>query len=182
MAPSTYWQVGDSSEQNGSWKMLMTKSKETLVKEKLKLGLVPVTIDKTDIIPLCNKAWPKIFGAGITHNLKALSDRGHNPLNRALLMYPDILSTRAEIIDVDEEQPAPHPHARGLPTFFVDVQSLNMDKGFAAECMDTILNSDCRSCRRSDEREAARTGRPLPPPWIEPRNLWQGLYSKIPVI
>ena len=154
---TSYWQVGDSSEQNGSWKMSMTKSKETLVKEKLQLGL-PVTIDKTDIIPLCNKAWPKSFGAGIARNLKALSDRGHNPLNRALLMHPDILSTRAEIIDVDEEQPAPHRHARGLPSFFVDVESLNMNTGFAAECMDTIFHSDCKEKSKERRKRSRENG------------------------
>jgi hypothetical protein len=73
-------------------------------------------------------------------------------------MHPDILSTRAEIIDVDEEQPALYRHTQRLPSFFVDVESLNMNTGFAEECMDTILHSDCKEESKERRKRSREKG------------------------
>ena len=54
------WQVGDSAEQNGSWKMAMTKYKREFVVFKTRMGM-PVAINRTDIIPLANKASLRSF-------------------------------------------------------------------------------------------------------------------------
>jgi hypothetical protein len=35
---TSYWQVGDSAEQNGCFKMALTKAKRNLVEKKRKLG------------------------------------------------------------------------------------------------------------------------------------------------
>ena len=47
------WQVGYAAEQNGFWKMSITKFKRDIVLLKTKMGL-PLTITKTDIVPLFN--------------------------------------------------------------------------------------------------------------------------------
>jgi hypothetical protein len=47
------WQVGDSSEQNGSFNNAFYEALEMLFARKLKTGM-PATISKTDIIPLVN--------------------------------------------------------------------------------------------------------------------------------
>ena len=48
---TAYWQVGDSKEQNGSYKMALTRAKFDLMKEKGRYGMQQ-TIDPTDIIKL----------------------------------------------------------------------------------------------------------------------------------
>jgi len=57
---TSYWQVGDSSEQNGCFKMALTKAKQELVRKKNDAGLEFV-IDKRDIVGLVCKAWKASF-------------------------------------------------------------------------------------------------------------------------
>ena len=77
------WQVGDAAEQNGCWKISITKFKRDLVLYKIRLGL-PHKITNTDIVPLCNRAFANSL-AQVPSNQHAIADRGWNPLNRALL-------------------------------------------------------------------------------------------------
>ena len=86
------WQVGDSKEQNGSFNMAMTKEKQNLLEVKDTLGLMNDGILDTDLMPLINKAWERSF-ARVDKNKNAISDRGWNPLNRALLLDPSLRST-----------------------------------------------------------------------------------------
>jgi len=46
---TSYWQVGDSTEQNGCFKMALSKAKQELVTKKNDAGL-PFEINKTDIV------------------------------------------------------------------------------------------------------------------------------------
>ena len=80
---TSLYQVGDAAKQNGCWKMSITKFKRYLVLFKMRMGL-PHTITKTDIFPLCNRAFANSF-AQVTSNRHSIADRGRNPLNRALL-------------------------------------------------------------------------------------------------
>jgi hypothetical protein len=57
---TSYWQVGDSSEQNGCFKMALTKAKQELIMKKNDAGLEFV-IDKRDIVGLVSKAWKAKF-------------------------------------------------------------------------------------------------------------------------
>ena len=85
------WQVGDSKEQNGSFNMAMTKAKDEMLEKKIELGL-PDGIVETDMMPLINIAWDKSF-ARFQKNKKAIVDRGWNPLNRSLLLHPELRVT-----------------------------------------------------------------------------------------
>jgi hypothetical protein len=89
---TAYWQVGDSEEQNGSWKMATTRQKRILVRFKIAMGM-SLNIKPTDVVPVCNKAWPQSF-ARVQPNKRAISRRGWNPLNRGLLKHPDVLKTK----------------------------------------------------------------------------------------
>jgi hypothetical protein len=89
------WQVGDSEEQNGSYKVETTREKAELVLYKTRIGM-DGTIEKHDAIPILNIVWPKSFGRPET-NKKAISDRGWYPANRRLLTDPEILKTKAKI-------------------------------------------------------------------------------------
>ena len=57
---ATWWQVGDSKEQNGSYNIAMTKAKEELLEEKYQMSMQP-DLQTYNIIPLVNKAWAKFF-------------------------------------------------------------------------------------------------------------------------
>ena len=89
------WQIGDSAEQNGSWKMQMKKEKKLLVEKRLAEGNGNLEILPTDIIPLVNASWSQSF-ARVKSNQKAIAQRGWNPLNRNLLMLPEIRKTIGE--------------------------------------------------------------------------------------
>jgi hypothetical protein len=53
---TSYWQVGDSSEQNGSFKMNLTKNKNDLVAKKNDAGLA-FEVDKRDVAKLVKDSW-----------------------------------------------------------------------------------------------------------------------------
>ena len=92
------WQVGDSSEQNGAYKVALTKAKENLIKQKHK-KMMKLTIEPYEIIPLVNHAWAQSFARPIS-NRKAIAERGWNPLNRNLLLNTTLRATMTN----DEKQ------------------------------------------------------------------------------
>ena len=67
------WQVGDSEEQNGSFKIYITKEKRILLAFKYAHNMRNPVIQKSDIVPLVNKAWANSF-ARIDSNKKAISN------------------------------------------------------------------------------------------------------------
>ena len=89
------WQVGDSSQQNGKFKILLTKKKRELFEKRLKSFCQHVHLLKSDIMILIRDTWMEAFG-NIESNLKAIGDRGWNPLNKILLIHPIILATITE--------------------------------------------------------------------------------------
>jgi hypothetical protein len=89
---TAYWQVGDSAEQNGSWKMATTREKRKLSQFRISMGM-PVNIRPSDIVPIVNTAWQQSF-ARVQTNKRAISRRGWTPLNRGLLKSPDVLKTK----------------------------------------------------------------------------------------
>ena len=80
------WQVQDSSELNGVFKIELAKAKAMYLKFKPanKQRFVP-----SDIIPLLNTAWEKSF-AIVSRGRKAIVERGWGPLNYVLLDHPEI--------------------------------------------------------------------------------------------
>jgi hypothetical protein len=95
------WQVGDSVQQNGMFKVWLSKRKEHLmqVRESMKseLEIVP-----TDIIPLVIYAWDRSFVNVVTNKL-AILERGWFPLNKNLLLHPLLRATMTPN-DKDEEK------------------------------------------------------------------------------
>lgn len=85
---TSYWQVGDSTEQNGCFKMALTRAKRNLVEKKESWGLEG-TIEKTDIVSIVTYAWERSFARQST-NIKAVAERGWGPLNYNLLLHPEI--------------------------------------------------------------------------------------------
>ena len=91
---TSLWQVGDSSEQNGSYKIELARAKNELIKKKSKKQM-KLTIEPYEIIPLINSAWSKSFARPLS-NRKAIAARGWNPLNRNILLDETLRATMAE--------------------------------------------------------------------------------------
>ena len=89
------WQVGDSSEQNGSFKMSLSVEKKKLFNDRLDSFQQDLHLIKTDILPLLCKSWFDGFG-NIQNNVKAIAHRGWYPFNLILLLHPDLCATLTE--------------------------------------------------------------------------------------
>jgi len=71
---TSYRQVGDSKQQNCSYKIALNKAKQELVSKKAKFGL-KATIEKTDIMIILNRTWEESF-ARTQKNKQAIAMRG----------------------------------------------------------------------------------------------------------
>ena len=89
---TSLWQVGDSSEQNGSYKIELARAKENLPKEKKQMKL---TIELYEIIISIKSAWPQSFACPLS-NRKAVAACVWNPLNRNILLDATLCSTMTE--------------------------------------------------------------------------------------
>jgi len=86
------WQVGDSNEQNGCWKMSWYKEKDKLVLYKKRNGM-KTDLMKMDIIPLMLLCWEQSF-ARREKNQNAIMQRGWYFCDQRLLKDPEIECTR----------------------------------------------------------------------------------------
>ena len=57
---TSFWQVGDSAEQNGSFKMAMVQVKVKLLQKKADCCL-DFVVEKTNIVLLVQHAWKELF-------------------------------------------------------------------------------------------------------------------------
>ena len=74
---TSYWQVGDSTEQNGCFKMSLARHKRNLLTVKEQRG-EEFAIEKQDVVLLVLQAWEDSF-ARVESNQNAISDRGWSP-------------------------------------------------------------------------------------------------------
>ena len=86
------WQVGDSVEQNGRYKIQSTVIKQMLLRKRICEMVSELEILPTDIIIIVNAAWNKSF-ADTKGNKEAIVQRGWFPLNRNLLLLPELRKT-----------------------------------------------------------------------------------------
>ena len=94
------WQVGDSSEQNGAYKIALARAKEDLIQKKTE-KMMKLTIEPYEIIPLVNTAWAKLFARAVS-NKKAIADCGWYPLNHDLLLNTTLRATMTDNQKQDE--------------------------------------------------------------------------------
>jgi hypothetical protein len=85
---TSVWQLGDSAEQNGTFKIESKKENAETVRCKIRAGF-PATLERSDIVRIVNIAWQKSF-ARVDTNLKAISESGCPPLNYVILDHPDL--------------------------------------------------------------------------------------------
>ena len=172
------WQVGDATEQNGLYKIYLYKGKDKLLKYKLTHMMSKPSIESTDIIPLHNYAWENSF-AKVESNKKAIAERGWNPLNRNLLLNPQIRSTMTQDERDNEEVEIPsHLKANFRlqdadapnfdPSFLEqkpsavpehDNPKLNTSQGFASFCIDKIIDHNDKMEARERIKQRQRLGK-----------------------
>ena len=92
---TSLWQVGDSKQQNGSYKMGLSKYKDLIVKRKLTEFWRKAQFEDTDIIPAVNLAWKDSFARPAT-NKDAMVEKGWGPFNLNLLLNEQIRMTMNE--------------------------------------------------------------------------------------
>ena len=169
---TSLWQVGDSAEQNGTYKGGLTTMKKKIIAHKTKLMMPRLTIEVTEIMILVNYAWSVSF-AKIPSNKKAIAERGWNPLNRNIVLDTAVRATMTKLeIETEKESGILIPYTltgnyveldESLPT--VDVQFLsqnitpskpNLKGGMAAWCLDAIVrNDDLMASRERIRRDGA---------------------------
>lgn len=131
-----WWQVGDSSEQNGSYKVCQKKVKFEVLEKKKELNL-PLTLGPTDIVPIVKKSWDSSFGR-VEHNKKAINDRGWLLCNKALLIHPEVMRTKTNALG---------SHVFGANDARMTTQSLqlNTETGKAADLFEKIYQKSINS-------------------------------------
>jgi hypothetical protein len=85
---TSLWQVGDSTQQNGVFKVRITMIKQKLLDFRFN-KMMGIELIPSDIIPIVNFAWEGSFESK-ENNKKAIFERGWNPLNRMLLLHPEL--------------------------------------------------------------------------------------------
>jgi hypothetical protein len=93
------WQVGDSFQQNGRYKMSASTKKKIMLRTRISQMISDVEILPSDIIVIVNHAWNASF-ADVPGNIAAVLERGWNPLNKNLLLLEELRKT---MTDYDRE-------------------------------------------------------------------------------
>ena len=139
------WQVGDSYQQNGRFKISLNKQKKDLIEYRIDNFTSELELLPTDIIPMIGKAWDTSF-ADVEGNKAAIAERGWFPLNKNLLLNPRLRGTMtkddAEVEDELDLMTSVTKHA-----LFQDNKRneelngsyLNFNNGFAASRIDRII-------------------------------------------
>ena len=92
---TAYWQVGDSSEQNGTFKMSLSAEKKQLFECRLDTFQQNLHLIRTDILPLIRKSWLDGFG-NVLNNCKAVAHCDWFPFNLILLLDPGLRATMTD--------------------------------------------------------------------------------------
>lgn len=92
---TSFWQVGDSKEQNGCFKIATYRVKEDIMQERDNLMMETVGILPSDIMIIVKRSWDKSF-ARVEQNRKVIAERGWYPYNRNLLKNEEIRITMTE--------------------------------------------------------------------------------------
>ncbi len=119
-----YWQVADSSELNGTYKMELTRGKEVHFYAKPPQGK---GWSISDISLLVNFVYPNSYG-NVQRGRKAIQDRCWGPCNYVLLDNPDILSTKGCL---EKEKPWRKLH---LLQMLISLQMTPWKRGAYPQC------------------------------------------------
>ena len=97
---TSLWQVGDSYQQNGRFKIALMNLKKQIIDKRIQLFYPELKLQGTDIMPIILHAW-KVSFADVARNKEAISEIGLNPLNKNLLLLGELTRT---ITQSDKEE------------------------------------------------------------------------------
>jgi hypothetical protein len=145
---TSYWQVGDSTEQNGCFKMALTKAKQSLVTAKNDSGL-PFEINKTDVVKLVKEAWNASFSR-VETNQKAVLERGWGPkaLNYNVLLHPEISASNPDNDGSSGDQ------QNKMMVSNLHPRELNLTEGLSGTLIDRIVLHSNKESRTSGKSVA----------------------------
>ena len=167
------WQVGDSTEQNGCFKMSLAKGKTNLLYKKIERKLKNPSIQPTDLMPLINDAWKASF-ARIDKNKKAICDRGWYPYNRMLLLGKKLRETmttedkvlernkgfiRREVVDVEQKKAT--YEQKFLIKSLEENKELNFGNGVSKYCLESLVSSQQLQTARENVKKQVQEGKSL---------------------
>jgi hypothetical protein len=132
---TSMWQVGDSPEQNGTFKIESKKANADTVWHKIRAGL-PAMLERCDIVRIVNIARQKSF-ARVDTNLKAIAERGWGALNYVLLDHPELQETKDRVESINDIYKKQVMDGVEI----TDLTSLNTDKGSMGLAMDMFLDN-----------------------------------------
>jgi phage terminase small subunit len=145
---TSYWQVGDSAEQNGTFKVCWYREKRILVRYKSDRGM-PLCINPWDVMPLMNKCFSHSYGR-IQTNKNATSDRGWCPANRKLLSHPDLLP------DTPTNQQAEEPSSSSSGN--TPPEEMNLGDGALTTCLQRVIQHHARNGGIEAHQQKLREG------------------------
>jgi hypothetical protein len=137
------WQVGDSSQQNGAFKIALKKAKQCLLQHKEMFPPIPVRIEKHDIVGLVHEAWNQSF-AQVESNKRAIAERGWSPLTYTLLDHPE-LTRKKDTTAI--QQAYKRSSLSGIN--ICNASTLNLDNGIAGTIMESIIERKIRERTRN---------------------------------
>ncbi len=168
------WQVADSLELNGAFKMGVTRTEKEIYNAKPDSLMYKWKM--TDIIPIVNGAFPTSFG-WVDKSKKAIADRGWGPLNYALFQHPEVVKTKPVTTTNDESlPPSDSVNTMLLESAVSNVTDqdsctvrINIGLGAAGRATDAIVLSKVKSIgarkarkeRREREENVASSGERL---------------------
>ena len=125
--------MGDSTEQNGCFKMELKKAKRRVLDAKLGAGL-KYGLERSNVVHVVHLAWLRSFHRQST-NRKAIADRGWSPLTYncldSPLLYKEGKTNEEEELD---NQPT-YDHGPDIPAMALDTT-----RGFASMCIRKLIN------------------------------------------
>jgi hypothetical protein len=139
------WQLGDQSEQNGMYKMDLTREKQLLMQVKSRLQISQY-LARSDILPILHRVLPTSFGETAS-NIRALIRLGWFHMNLALMHDPRVMQRRISSSTASES---------GNESFeSIEDMGLNVSSGVAGEA---VLDY-CQQLQRNEAVQIARENR-----------------------
>ena len=175
------WQIGDSMEQNGRYKIGSTNMKNFMLRQRICEMVSDIEILPTDIIIIVNAAWNKSF-ADIKGNKEAIVQRGWFPLNRNLLLLPELRKTmtsedhdwetRCQLYPMQrmENERKLREQDRSLPTMreqssngvaTVVTPNLNTTQGMAGSTFEFLIGQQEQKSIRAESKKKRKAGQTI---------------------
>ena len=107
------------------------------------------------IIPLINRVFHNSYGR-INSNLKAVADRGWNPLNRKLLEHKELIDDSAPVIEHSLTESTPNSSAQSTSNSSRQSINLNIHEGMAATVLDRMIAEQARSSHAKKQQMRGR--------------------------